>query len=75
MHESLFSSEIFRAQHGSVPTEMVEKFERRGGLCYPDAIYWRFFSSIEHVYATVATADNFIDCGGSILREMSEALS
>ena len=58
----------------SIPTEMVEKCEQRGGLRYPDVTCWKFFSSIEYVFATIATTDNFIACGGSVLREISAAL-
>ena len=58
----------------SLPTSMVESRERYGGLRYADARCWRFFSAIEYVFATVATADNFIACGGSIIKELTQAL-
>ena len=58
----------------SVPTKMVEKREMFNGLKYPDYRCWKFFSSVEYVYSTVATADNFVACGGSVLREISESL-
>ena len=33
------------------------------------------FSSIDHVYSTVVTVDNCIAFGGSVLKQISEALS
>ena len=32
------------------------------------------FSSIEYVFASIATADNFVACGGSIIKELTQAL-
>lgn len=58
----------------SVPTTMVEKREMFNGLKYPDHRCWKFFSSVEYVYSTVVTADNFVACEGSVLREISESL-
>ena len=58
----------------SLPTSMVESREQYGGLRYADARCWRFFSAIEYVFATVATADNFIACGGSIIKEPTQVL-
>ena len=58
----------------AIPTSLVETRERYGGLRYADARCWRFFSSIEYVFASIATADNFVACGGSIIKELTQAL-
>ena len=58
----------------AIPTSMVETRERYGGLRYADARCWRFFSSIEYVFASIATADNFVACGGSIIKDLTQAL-
>ena len=58
----------------SIPTEMVERTERFGGLHYADAKCWKFFAIVEYSFSKTATVDNFICCAGSVLREISAAL-
>ena len=58
----------------SIPTKMVERTERFGGLHYVDARCWKFFALLEYSFSKTATVDNFINCAGSVLREISAAL-
>ena len=73
---SYFAAERFTVRNKSetIPTSLVETRERYGGLSYADARCWRCFSSIEYVFASIATADNFVACGGSIIKESTQAL-
>ena len=59
----------------SIPTEMVERTERFGGLHYADARCWKFFALLEYLFSKTATVNNFINCAGSVLREISAALA
>jgi len=58
----------------STPTEMVERTERFGGLHCADARCWKFFALLEYSFSKTATVNNFINCAGSVLREISAAL-
>ena len=58
----------------SVPTDVMERLECLRGLHCPGGKCWRFFSCIEYVFATVATADNSITGGDSVLKEISASL-
>ena len=57
-----------------VPTALVQQRERLGGLHYADKACWEFFAIIDYLYATIATAENFICRGGRLLSELSCAI-
>ena len=47
-------------KYHSIPAEMVAKVERYDGPALSGRQMLEVFSSIDHVYSTVATVDNFI---------------
>ena len=47
----------------SIPTRMGQEKEHQNGLRYADGVCFKYFVAIEHIFATVATANNFIACG------------
>lgn len=57
-----------------MPTDMVEKKEKLGGLRYADKKCWEFFAVVEYIYATMVTSDNFLRRGGKLLREICDAI-
>ena len=61
-------------QDESIPTDMVHEKYRRKGLQYAGGHCLKLCVAVKHVFVTIATADNFIACDGSVLSGIVLAL-
>ena len=57
-----------------LPTGLVDRRLAFGGLQYATVECFCLFAIIKFIYSTIATHDNFIFCGGKLLREIWEGI-